>query len=354
MSRLVEEAARFMGAWGDTQRRPLTEGQSSFVNGGEGTGLTRQSGLTRPMNDPYHPENEIRTEDERPKSVMNIIHEQREKRRYGSFGDSRDDALLTDTRRLMTAQATARSLYERKAQVEDAIALLEGTDFERQLDEEFDGRNRSTLRPGGGYAQGVEPAGNVINLQGRQSTGAYGGNGNSPDLFDPEQTERLAKLAAYRRDAERQNVEPNSNLGGGNFSQMADRFGSKAAQHSEPYRAGNAADGNRSLARWMMQHLDDVGGREDVDYHDTHMGWEEPLVGDDAYDEMPHPHTIDTDAGLNAKAFGRATSAADARSRRYQFDMQRAGHGQSYGDDSYDNENPNQRARNQGYERSAY
>lgn len=352
-SRLVEASARFLNAYED--RRPLSNEKYYRAN----NPYAEEA--------PYAP-------DEAPKPI-NLIREQ--STNYGSFGDTGFDSLLADCRKHARARRAAIDLYERKRDVELAMELLEGTEFERQLDEAYGGynTNKNTLRPGGGYAHGLDSPGSVTDLQGRQSAGAYGGDSN--DFLDPQQAENLAKLVSMRRESERANLD-NRNYGGGNFQSMASRLdpapaepgrgavvgqenpGSQPAHHDGPYKADSSFNANRALVNWMTKHIGAGGGREDRGYYDGHSSIDVPTIATNARHDMEffaHQHALptrDTDDGENERAFGRQTRQADVGSHNYNRNVRGGLDGVSYGDTSYDLDTPDYRARNQGYSRSAY
>jgi hypothetical protein len=350
MSRLVEAASQFLNAYED--RKPLSNEKYYRANNPYAEDA------------PYAP-------DEAPKPI-NLIHEQ--DTNYGSFGDAGFDSLLADCRKHARARRAAIDLYERKRDVELAIELLEGTEFERQLDEAYGGynTNKNTLRPGGGYGQSIQP----VDTDGYDydiEDDNYGGDGGS--YHDPVEAENLARLAANSREAF---GEPTRRYGGGNFATMARHLqpapvepgrggrlgqenpGPQPAHHDGPYRAGNAFDANRALVNWMKQHLPNSGGREDRGYYDGHSFDDAPTITTNARHDMEfyaHQHALptrDSDEGENERAFGRQTRQADVGSHNYNRNVRGGLDGTSYGDTSYDLDNPDQRSRNQGYSRSIY
>jgi hypothetical protein len=352
MSRLVEAASHFLNSYED--RKPLSNEKYYRAN------------------NPYAEEAPY-AQDEAPKPI-NLIREQ--STNYGSFGDAGFDSLLVDCHKHARARRAAIDLYERKRDVELAIELLEGTEFERQLDEAYGGynTNKNTLRAGGGYAHGLDQPGSVTDLQGRQSAGAYGGDDD--DFLNPQQAENLAKLVAMRRESERANLD-NRNYGGGNFQNMAGRLdhapaelgrgarvgqenpGPQLAHHDGPYKTGSSFNANRALVSWLTKNLPSAGSREDRGYFDGHSFVDAPALQtsdrhDRAFTAVQHALPIrDTDAGENEKASGRGRTQAGASSRHYRAHMDIAARRGGYGDTGYDTENGDERP-GVGWERNAF
>jgi hypothetical protein len=323
---LVEATTRFMNYHGDQKRTPLAKGMS------------QRDYLSE----------DCRSEDESARPV-NLIREQ--STNYGSFGDAGFDGLLVEAQKHSRALALVAQLEETRS----AVEYLENASIERQLDE-ADGyaTNRNSLRPGGGYGQSVQP----VDTHGYDYSidhQPYGGDDNS-SLFDAAQAERIAKLVAMRREAERSNNVDNRNYGGGNFAAMASRLqpspaelgkgavygqqntGPAAGQHDEPYKAGNAYEANRSLVGWLTKHLPSSGGRNDnpADAYGSgfagdgvHQGYDAPELEttsrhDREFFNASHALPFKDDAEAeNDRAFGAGKSAATRGSLNYQRRIRR-------------------------------
>jgi hypothetical protein len=316
---LVEATTRFMNYHGDQKRTPLAKGMS------------QRDYLSE----------DCRSEDESARPV-NLIREH--------TYDITNDGLLYECRKHSRALALVAQLEETGA----AVEYLENKSIERQLDEQ-DGycTNQNSLRPGGGYGQSVQPV-DTHGYDYSVDRQPYGGHDNS-FLFDAAQAERIAKLVAMRREAEKSNVD-NRQYGGGNFATMASRLqpspaevgkggvygqqntGPQPGQHDEPYKAGNAYEANRSLVGWLTKHLPSSGGRNDnVDDaygsgfagDGVHQGYDAPELEttsrhDREFFNASHALPFKDDAEAeNDRAFGAGKSAATRGSLNYQRRIRR-------------------------------
>jgi hypothetical protein len=348
-SRLVEASARFLNSY--QSATPM------------GRGMTRD-------NNPYA--GDTRSEDDSVRPV-NLIREHN----Y----DMTCDGLLHDTQKLSRARAIAPLMYEMRK----AVEILEGTEFERQLDEQYGYEtNRNTLRPGGGYGQSIAPVdahGYDYDIDhdnyGNREPG-YGSAGGN-DVLDPQEAENLAKIASWRREGTR------SNLGGGNFQTVArhlhpapaelgrgarvgqENLGPQPAHHDGPYKAGSSFNANRALVNWMTQHIGAGGGRNDsldhgygAGFDDVPMDWDAPEIQTSArHDAEFHrartalPFKDDAEEE-NERAFGHGKSFASGGSQHYRAHMDVGARSGGYGATDFDNENGDERATGIGFQRNVY